>query len=167
MDIEHVLMKQMELEDEDIEEDREPLLAHMEYPETARMALHLSLQLKILEDHGYTLLFWQKSDISLIKKRIYLLTNLSQLVPLHKNGNDLVLNYPNVFPFPRDACAPELFKMSALPFITHRSASYYSLALLCLKMLNLSLDEIQGTHLFYFLERCLKIEPNARVCLAF
>ena len=81
-----------------------------------------------------------------------------------KDTKQLVLNYPTVFPFPRERCAPELLKMDALPFRTHRSASYYSLALVCLKMVHMPLEKLKGTKLFYFLERCLKSEPSERVC---
>ena len=140
----------------------------MDYSEVETMAFQLSLQLHYLEDKGFSLLFWQPSDILILRdgldKTIYLLANLTQMVPLDKkNRNELVLIYPMVFPFPKERCAPELLKMNALPFRTHRSASYYSLALLCL--LYLSLDEIKGSRLFYFLERCLKAEPRERSLL--
>jgi hypothetical protein len=141
-------------------------LDKMTYPEVETMAFHLSLQLDYLEEQGFSLLFWQPSDIVVIPnstQTLYLLANLSQMVPLDKKDrNNLVLIYPTVFPLPQERCAPELLKMNALPFRTHRSASYYSLALLCLEMLNLSLDKIQGSKLFYFLERCLKEEPKER-----
>lgn len=140
----------------------------MEYPEVETMAFHLSLQLNYLEEQGFTLLFWQPSDILILHdgadKYMYLLANLAQMVPLDKNNrNELVLIYPKVYPLPQERCAPELLKMNALPFRTHRSASYYSLALLCL--LHLSLDQIQGSRLFYFLERCLEEEPKERTLL--
>jgi hypothetical protein len=142
-----------------------PLPEIMDYASTETMAFHLSLQLQLLEEKGYTLLFWQPSDILVLENQMYLLSNLSQLVALHKkNTCNLVLNYPPIFPLPKNVCAPELLSMSGLPFITHRSASYYSMALLCLKILHLSLDDLQGTKLFYFLERCLKSEPSDRHC---
>jgi hypothetical protein len=138
----------------------------MDYASTERMAFQLSLQLQSLEEKGYSLLFWQASDILVIEKQIYLLANLSQIVPLQKKDtSQLVLNYPAIVPFQRDICAPELLTMSSLPFITNKSASYYSLALLCLKVLNLSLDDLHGTQLFYFLDRCLNSEPSERYCL--
>ena len=133
----------------------------MEYHEVETMAFHLSLQLNYLEEKGFSLLFWQPSDILVINKNLYLLANLAQMVPLNKN--ELVLIYPKVYPLPKERCAPELLQMNVLPFRTHRSASYYSLALLCL--LYLSLDGIQGSRLFYFLERCLKEEPKERTLL--
>ena len=92
-------------------------------------------------------------------------------MPLNKNDNTkFVLACPNVYPFPKEVCAPELLEMKALPFISDCSAIYYSLALLCLKWLkgvNLSLDELEGTKLFYFLKRSLKKEPSERLCLYF
>ena len=141
----------------------EPLPLIMTYNEVETMALHLVIQLKALEARGCSLLFWQASDILVVNKKYYLLVNLIQLVPLHKKAPEqIVMNYPAIFPFPLTVCAPELLKMSALPFITNKSVSYYSLALLCLAKLNLSLETLQGTKMFYFLERCLKKEPNER-----
>ena len=117
--------------------------------------------------------------------KIYLLAYLTQFVPLYKkNPAHLVLNYPVEFPtftsltsyknvsatvpvpvpVPAPVCAPELLCMKAIPFITPKSCSYYSLSLLVLAKLNLSLDALQGTKLFYFLERCLKTDPLERYC---
>jgi len=146
-----------------IENKRESLPAVMTYAEVETMAVHLSWQLQLLETRGNSLLFWQMTDIWWVDKKFYLLADLTQLVPLHiKNPLQMVLNYPAIFPLPKKNCAPELLKMSVLPFISHKSLSYYSLALLCLQKLNLSLEEIKGTKLFYFLERCLKDEPTER-----
>jgi hypothetical protein len=160
----------------------------MDLADGEALAFQLSRQLAVLEARGSTLFFWQPSDLSILtlkgsgKKTTYLyfLTNLAQLVPLYKkDSSQLVLVYPTVYPFPENRCAPELLKMSVLPFITHRSASYYSLGLLCLELLALgsasaalgsasaalgSLDALRGTKLFYFLERCLHTEPSERRC---
>jgi hypothetical protein len=145
------------------------------FPQLETMAFHLSLQLQALEARGFTLLFWQPSDILVVilstGQHLYVLAHLGQLVPLNqKDPKQLVVNYPTVFPFPSERCAPELMKMDVLPFITQRSASYYSLALMCLQLLrlqHLSLEKIQGTKLFYFLERCLKEDPVERVLLLY
>lgn len=145
------------------------------YSEVERLAFHLSLQLQSLEARGFTLLFWQPSDILVLhlckgtskeEITIYILAKLTQLVPLERqNKKQLRLVYPTVFPLPERRCAPEVLKLNVLPFLTHRSASYYSLALLCLNVLNLSLADIKGTKLFYFLERCLKTDPNERMLI--
>ena len=153
-----------------------PLSPPLDYPALEQLAFQLTLQLQVMEAHGFTLLFWQPSDILQIhmnskqmnNETIYLLANLSQMVPLSKkDSTQLVLVYPTVYPLPAVYCAPELLKMAALPFRTHRSASYYSLALLCLRLGQLSLAKLEGTKLFYFLERCLKAEPSERMLLYF
>ena len=132
--------------------------------EVETMAFHLSLQLHVLEEKGFSLLFLQASDVVVIDEQLYLLSNLSQLVPLQKKKDmkQIVLTYPTCYPFPKEVCAPEVLKMSVLPFVTSKSACYYSLGLLCLKALHLSLEDLRGTRLFYFLERCLKDEPKER-----
>jgi hypothetical protein len=161
----------------------ESLPSIMSYTEVETLAFHLSLQLRVLERRDCSLLFWQSGDILFVNKKLYLLANLMNLVSI--KSDQIVLNYPAIFPFPKSVCAPELLKMKALPFITHKSLSYYSLALMCLQKLNLSLEELkgtlhgtlhgtlqgtlhgtlQGTKLFYFLERCLKEEPSERVLI--
>ena len=139
----------------------------LDYDQLETMAYHLTLQLHFLEEQGMTLLFWRPQDILVVDLvvgdgKMYLLANLSQLVPLsEKEPDKLVLKYPAIYPFPAECCAPELLTLTELPFITHKNASYYSLGLLCLQVLNLyapnlSLEELQGTKLFYFIERCLK-----------
>lgn len=137
------------------------------------MAFQLALQLATMEKRGYTLLFWQPSDILVVELKrerdtlkLYILANFSQLVSLQKKDEtQLVLVYPSVFPLPADKCAPELLDIKVLPLITHRSASYYSLAIMCLNLVNLSLAELKGTKLFYFLERCLKKDPKERMLI--
>jgi hypothetical protein len=137
------------------------------YADAETMAFQLTLQLQLLEARGFSLLFWQPSDILVVYlpsgQKLYLLVGLGQLVGLNKkNTQEMVIIYPPIFPLPADKCAPEVLQMHILPFYTHRSASYYSLALLCLKQLNLSLPDIQDTKLFYFLERCMQGLPEER-----
>jgi hypothetical protein len=151
--------------------DAKPMANNMTFSEVEDFAGQLSVQLAALEARGWTLLFWQPSDLSMLtlkdsNKKQYVLTNLDQMVPLHKKDpNQLVLVYPAIYPLPSERCAPELLKIRALPFMTHRSASYYSLALLCLELLApLGLADLRGTKLFYFLERCLLAEPRERMC---
>jgi len=163
------------------------------YDEIEKLAFHLSIQIQILEKRGFTLLYLQSCDILRVRINnsngdmvdgsdgsdgnngfyIYLLADLTQLVPLDKQDyNKLVLIYPKVYPLPEGFCAPELYNISILPFITHRSAVYYSIGLLCLHLFknhnyihNLSLNHLKDTPLFYFLERCLKEDPLERMCL--
>ena len=135
------------------------------------LAFQLSLQIKALEARGFSLLFLQASDIWILDKQIYFIANLTRLVPLYKKDTfKILLSYPVDFSAaclkePIKCIAPELLQMKALPFLMHRSAAYYSAALLCLHVMQQSLEELQGTKLFYFLERCLKRDPNERQCL--
>ena len=142
----------------------------MAYADVEIMAVQLIHQLHQLEARGYTILFWEPSAITVTKKTgqiRYSLNDTAHYVPLHtKDTSQLFLICPAVFPLPAEKCAPELLHIPALPFLTHRSASYYSLALLCLAQLHLSLAELTGTKLFYFLERCLKSDPRERLPLA-
>jgi hypothetical protein len=142
------------------------------YDEIETMAIQLSHQLGLMEKHGFTLLFWQPADIICINQTYYFLANLQNLVPLNKNNKtQLILAYPvekmeseitaaSAMQF----IAPELQSINQLPFLTHRAASYYSLGLLCLNASFQSLEELQGTKLFYFIERCLRKDPATRVC---
>ena len=142
------------------------------YDEIETMAIQLSHQLGLMEKHGFTLLFWQPADIICINQTYYFLANLQNLVPLNKNNKtQLILAYPvekmeseitaaSAMQF----IAPELQTINQLPFLTHRAASYYSLGLLCLNASFQSLEELQGTKLFYFIERCLHKDPATRVC---
>ena len=142
------------------------------YDEIETMAIQLSHQLGLMEKHGFTLLFWQPADIICINQTYYFLANLQNLVPLNKNNKtQLILAYPvekmeseitaaSAMQF----IAPELQSINQLPFLTHRAASYYSLGLLCLNASFQSLEELQGTKLFYFIERCLHKDPATRVC---
>ena len=153
--------------------DAMPLDTIMTFTEIEDLAGQMAAQLAALEARGWSLLFWQPSDLSMLpfkdsNKKQYVLSNFSQLVPLCKRDpTQLVLVYPAVYPLPSERCAPELLKMTALPWMTHRSASYYSLALLCLELLaplGLGLEDLRGTKLFYFLERCLLADPRERRC---
>ena len=141
------------------------------YAAAETMAVQLSLQIQALEEMGYTMLFIRPSDILVLDRagdNKFILANLSQLVPLYKKDKScFLLDYPTVYPFPKEVCAPEVVAMAAIPFISPRSAAYYSLAVLCLNMLRMSLDDLQGTKLFYFLERCLKEKPTERQLLFF
>ena len=72
----------------------------------------------------------------------------------------------------KELLAPELREKLAakvLPFTTSISVGYYSLAKLCLKCLALEeqLEVLRGSKMYYFFERCLRVEPAERVFLYF
>ena len=140
---------------------------NLSYYELETCALHLSLQLKVLERMGWTLLFWQPSDIRIVNKQFYLLVNLQQVVPLHK-PDPFYLKLRVPFIFDAEVVAPELLQLTEIPCIIPRSASYYSLGLLCCRLWigdgGKSLADLNGTRLDYFIQRCMVADPKQRVC---
>lgn len=181
----HILKKQINISDE--ERDKINVLNHislteylsslnenkMDYADVEKMALHLSLQIKDLEYKGHSLLFIKTQDILLInpsdkkENQMYVLADLIQLLPLtDKNPLQMMIIYPE--DINEENVAPELLTIDQLPFYVHRSACYYSLALLCLKCMKINslaeADDLKGTKLFYFLERCLIKDPEDRTC---
>ena len=132
--------------------------------DTTILAQHLYLQLNILEStYSKSLTFIRLSDITVINNNIFIISNLENIVNLHNNTEILII-CPSTN-FDHKTCAPELLHIKILPFITHKSASYYSIGLLCLHVLNMRMDEINHTRLFYFLSRCLNKIPQMRKCL--
>jgi hypothetical protein len=145
---------------------------NLSYYELETCALHLSLQLKVLERMGWTLLFWQPSDIRIVNKQFYLLVNLQQVVPLHK-PDPFYLKLRVPFIFDAEVVAPELLQLTEIPCMIARSASYYSLGLLCCRLWvggdgvgsgGKSLADLNGTRLDYFIQRCMVAVPKQRVC---
>jgi len=147
----------------------------LDYPSAEKMAFNLSLQLKELENMGLTLSYWTPADIIVVNDSSFLLGNLHNLVKLDiPNSFNIRLNYPIIYDDGSNhidyqeksaMIAPEILKMDGLPFITHRSASYYSLGKLCLHCIDHSLAELAGTKLFYFVERCMLEPIEQRSCL--
>ena len=136
--------------------------------DTTILAQHLCLQLNILEStYNKSISFIQLSDITVINNNnnnnIFIISNLENSVNMH-NNTDILLICPSTN-FNDKTCAPELLNIKILPFITHKSTSYYSVGLLCLHVLNMHIDEIKHTPQFYFLSRCLNKNPQMRKCL--
>ena len=137
------------------------------YPHAVSLVLCLGAQLEELSNgidgEKYGVLFFNLNDIIIIDNTWYLLTNLSNVLPLTKE-NSIELYKPiqlNGF------MAPELENVKTLPVTVSHSCAYYSLALLTLHVMNLveeyhGLDTIMGSRLFYLLERCLKKNPKER-----
>lgn len=140
----------------------------LDYPSGLHLALCLGEQLYKLaeykqepgEKHG--ILFFNMKDILVIEKNIFLLTNLSKLLPITEE-NTMMLQEPLAFD---GLLAPELEGVDTLPLVVKPTCAYYSLALLCLKALKLDfeggLERLEGSKLFYLLERCLEKEPKNR-----
>jgi len=117
----------------------------------------LGSQILFLKDIKYAISCISLSDIIIINNNHYLFINPNNI---HKEGDALSLSLKNI-PISPDKIyiAPELEqKKIALPY----SSSYYSLAKLILYIFDLNLDDIYYTSLYFFLKRCLLIDPTKR-----
>ena len=136
----------------------------MSVDDTTILAQHLCAQLTILEStYSKSITFIRLSDITVLNNTIFIISNLENMVNLH-NKTDILLICPSTT-FNYKTCSPELLSIKILPFITPKSSAYYSIGLLCLHVLNMRLDEIKNTRLFYFLTRCLNKNPHTRKCI--
>jgi hypothetical protein len=93
----------------------------------------------------------------------YILSSFNKLVPII--SKDIVmLTKPISF---KENLAPELKNVRSLPFKTNITAVYYSLASLIIEALALenNLAPLAGSKLYYFLQRCLVINPEERYFL--
>ena len=141
----------------------------LDYADGLRLALCLGEQLAALADsqkhngEKYGVLFFNMKDITVVNKEFYLITNLSKVLPI-TDENQLVLQQPIDF---NGFLAPELVGANTLPLEVTPSCAYYSLALLCLKALELDFDDgmdrLNGSKFFYMLQRCLEKNPKNRI----
>ena len=146
----------------------------MDYEQTEKMILHLGLQMLILQHHQKGLCCFTLDDVLVIDKEFFFLAGLQNVLDIKGVKSDL-LSFTYPMKFTAEATqffAPELKeKLDAkiLPFTVTISVGYYSLAKLCLYGLQLgeNLGPLQGSKMYYFLERCLKVDPAERAFLYF
>ena len=111
--------------------------------------------------YGKSFLFLSLDDITVIDNEWYIITNMDKLVNIIDDDN-ILLDTP--IEIKEKLLPPEIKNINTLPFITNVSCIYYSIALLtiyCMKI-NLNLNEIYDTKLYFFLKRCLLNEPEDR-----
>tara|TARA_B100001094_G_scaffold254875_1_gene253699 strand:+ start:1524 stop:2102 length:579 start_codon:yes stop_codon:yes gene_type:complete len=111
--------------------------------------------------YGKSFLFLSLDDITVIDNEWYIITNMDKLVNIIDDDN-IILDTP--IEIKEKILPPEIKNINTLPFITNVSCIYYSIALLtiyCMKI-NLDLNEIYDTKLYFFLKRCLLNEPEDR-----
>lgn len=132
--------------------------------DTTILAQHLCLQLNILEStYNKSITFIRISDITVLNNNIFIISNLENIVDVHNKTNILLICPSTKFNY--KTCAPELLQITSLPSTIHKSISYYSIGLLCLHVLNMCIDDIKHTRLFYFLTRCLHKDTQMRKCI--
>lgn len=125
-----------------------------------KMMLDLGAQFTTLTHMNMGVLFFGIDDIIVIGNDIFMIANLDNIIPLNKN-KDLVLMHPATF---YGLLPPELENITSLPFITNISSAYYSASIVCIQSMNIdkTMDRIYGSKLYFFLKRCLVIDPAER-----
>jgi hypothetical protein len=149
----------------------------LDYLHVEKMILDLGVQMLVLAKYQTGLCGLTLDAISVLNEDLFLLTDLQQVRAFKKvkavtAPSLLAFTYPiTVTDSDQAFLAPELrekLEAKVLPFTTTRSVGYYSLAKLCLACLQLeNLEPLQGSKLYYFLERCLQVEPSEREFLYF
>jgi len=138
----------------------------LNYQMALRLVICLGEQLAALTEAGFGISHITTADVTVMGDGWYLITNLSNVIPLYKKNMLRIVK-----PIQKnDFVAPELKKITALPSIVDQSCGFYSIAVVCLKSLGLKNDKeglyhLFSTPLFFLLERCLNEIPDKRVFL--
>jgi len=129
----------------------------LDYFQVVQLALNLGVQVQALAKLGKGLPFLDCSNIIVCSG--FVITNTHALRPLEDDQLKIVGAVGTT-----DTAAPEIDRIDSLPSKIHISAIYYSIGLLCLKCLGIDreMKEIQGSKLFYLLQRCLRDDPKTR-----
>tara|TARA_B100001093_G_scaffold444184_1_gene447071 strand:+ start:536 stop:1114 length:579 start_codon:yes stop_codon:yes gene_type:complete len=134
---------------------------NFDYNDAFRFVFCLGILLASLVPLNKSFLFLSLSDITIINKDWYIITNTNKLVNIIENNN-IILDFP--IKIRENLIPPEIKNINTLPFITNISCIYYNIALLtiyCMKI-NVDLSEIKYSKLYFFLKRCLLKKPENR-----
>ena len=151
----------------------------LNYDLALRLMMNLGTQMLALLNNKYGVLFFSLKDITVVNNNTFILTNLSNIVIINEE-NMLVLNESIKM---NDFISPEMkMKMKTMiernkkennkneltfPFYTYHTASYYSVALLCIHCLEIDtgMNAIYNSKLYYLLRRCMEPVAKNRVFL--
>ena len=133
----------------------------LDYDKCLRLALNIGTQINILKYLNLGIPVITIDDILISNDGTYILNTKKHIDSLDSNSNILLtVNFQK-----NDNTPPELKKITKIPNTIYYTSAYYSLAKLCLSLLNKDLKSLYPTKLYFLLERCLKIEPKNRVFL--
>jgi hypothetical protein len=167
-------LKEIQIEAESIKPLSEciPLDYHM----CEKLILDIGLQLAELHKINKSIFFLNIDDIVVIDNEFFLLSKLTYIADVNSKES-LTLTYPIQFSKKDEMfLSPELsesINAKVLPFEIPISSVYYSLAKICIYCLQLqdnllepiNLEPIKDSKLYFFLERCLVINPQDRFFL--
>tara|TARA_Y100000741_G_scaffold364882_1_gene357504 strand:- start:97 stop:705 length:609 start_codon:yes stop_codon:yes gene_type:complete len=149
----------------------------LEYYEGQRLCICLGIQLEVLAKFNKSFLFFDLDDISVINEQWYIINSYDEtnnkVVSVDSAGASAgvggadYITITNPVNFKSEFMAPELInfykdKNKNLPFVTNISCIYYSVALLILHYLELNLEDLLDSPLYYFLKRCMEKDENNR-----
>ena len=142
----------------------------LDYQKALQLTICLGHQLTALTNSGFGISYITPDDITIIDDNWFLITNLSNVVPLYK---EKMLKIVKPITKNKDKpifIAPEIKQISTLPAIVNQSCGFYSIAALCMFSLGLTdinknLIRLSPTPLYFLLERCLQEDPEKRVFL--
>ena len=145
-----------------------------EYYEAQRLAICLAVQMEQLFKIHKSYLFFDLEDISIIDENWYIINsfdeNSDKIVDV---VNDKVNNLEFSKPLRLSGkyMAPEVKSYFAsekpeIPFNTNVSCIYYSIALIMMEIMDIDdAEPLNGSPMFFFLNRCLEKNPDNRFFL--
>ena len=131
----------------------------LSYDDALQLALSLTKQINHLEQRKGAYFTLDPSKIFVLDERHFIYLD-EQVFPLHKNQT---IQITRPFSKKRDL-APELLAIDKLPCYTSHKCCYYSLGALVSSYL-IPLEQLKGTKLHSFLQRCLEKDPEERTLL--
>jgi len=144
----------------------------LQYFEGVKMAQCIGQQLFYLEKYAHTFSWFNLDHIIVIDGSSFLCIGLEQLMSIDAFGR---IWFTTPFSLKLPHIAPEIQRLKTLPSYVTYKAAYYSLGSLitfCLAeddenstKIQLRLEFIADTKLYWFLLRCIDNEPNARLLL--
>ena len=126
-----------------------------------KMVEDLGAQILFMERNSQGFLFFNLEDIIVIDQHFFLFLNTEYVFSLDSQKN-LEINRPFRL---SEFSAPELKSIQELPTTISYKTIFYSLAAIILHCLQVDLETLKPTKLFYFLERCLEEDPTNRMFL--
>ena len=120
------------------------------------MGLQFSALAKI--NYGFTHLV--PDDITVVDDGWYLITNFDNIATMNNEKINVTMPFStNIY------TAPELEKIVDLPVDIDHKSCYYSVGMICLNILGLTVSELKKLYpspLYYFIERCILDDPSKR-----
>jgi hypothetical protein len=126
-----------------------------------KMIYDLGSQILFMERKAQGIPFFNLEDIIVIDHHSFLFLNTEYTFSLDSQKN-LEINRP--FKLSKFS-APELKSIQELPAISSHKAIFYSLAAIILHCLQVGLEVLKPTKLYFFLDRCLEEDPANRMFL--